>query len=360
MCGRAGRPGYDDIGHAVILAANLGEKADIEVIYFTSHKLIPKLAPIKSQFMQTENLLEQYLVWIVESERGMKENDLEELTYKTFWYYTQKRSQPDVTIDYLTRIGHYSLENLLIRYSSPKLFREASKIPDNAVKIRQRDHHKLEAIIKDKFFIKTSFTRDKPSCGCGTSGKLCRHLIKLAQVIYQENPSYAKDIILSALHEEQLIDRLLKYRMIKILNGRLHATEFGKLVYQLYIYPPTAFWIRLQLPRINTWEKFINDIMYVYDKERKHRAKIEYRKALTRLMEEDHVDLAYTLQKVGDEFKIYPGDMEEFVEAMRWVVHCFESISDLDGVPAVKDFSARVIDHLTPPVLKLEGERKNV
>jgi helicase len=35
MCGRAGRPGYDDRGKAVILASCVGEKADIQVIYFT-------------------------------------------------------------------------------------------------------------------------------------------------------------------------------------------------------------------------------------------------------------------------------------------------------------------------------------
>ena len=355
MCGRAGRPGYDDRGKAVILASCVGEKNDIQLIYFKPKTYIPKYADVQSKLLS--NLLEQYLVWVAEAEGrgGMKEYDLEELLRKSFWYEVTRQKQPDMTVDHLVRLGNYSLENFLIRYSSAQTVREAREISDANVQIRQRDPHKLEAIINDRILVKTYFSKDHPDCGCGKfdyrnlhKAKLCRHLVKLAQVIYKENPSYAKDIILASLHEEQIVDKLLRFGMIKIHNNRLRTTPFGYQTFLLYLTPETAYWLRLQLPKITSQDQLLAALLYVYDRERKYRAKAELQEVLKRLLREEHPDLPYALQKIGDDLKVYPGDMEEFIETMRWLLFCVSTLAQIEGVPPVKELADQALNRLLP------------
>jgi len=358
MCGRAGRPGYDERGKAVILASCLGEQNDIQLIYFKPKSYVPKYADVESKLLS--NLVEQYLVWIAEAgESGLRESDLEDLLRKSFWYEVTLQKQPETTVDHLVRLGHYSLENFLIRYSSAQTVREARAIPDANVQIRQRDPHKLEAIINDRFLVKTYFSQDHPGCGCGKfdyrnllKAKLCRHLVKLAQQIYKENPSYAKDIILASLHEEQIVDKLMRFGMVGLHNNRLRATSFGRNTFQLYLTPETAYWIQLQLPRIKEQDQLLTAVMYAYDRERKYRAKVEFQEVLRRLVDRTNPDLNYEILKVGEDLKIYPGDMEEFVEAMRWLLHCFSSLAESEGELLVKHLADHALDRLIPDEMK--------
>jgi replicative superfamily II helicase len=359
MCGRAGRPGYDDRGKAIILASCKGELADIQVIYFQPRTLIPKYANVESKLLT--NLLEQYLIWVAESPNGIKDYNLEEKLRRSFWFESTRQRQPDLNIDYLVKLGSYSIESFLLRYSSPQTVREARSIPDANVQIRQRDPHKLEAIITDRFALKTYYSRDHPDCACGKfdyrnlhKAKLCRHLVKLAQVIYRENPSYAKDIILASLHEEQIVDKLLRFGMIKIQNDRLRVTPFGMQTFLLYLTPETAHWLRLELPRIASQDQLLTTVMYVYDRERKYRAKAELQEVLKRIVREENPDLSYVLQKIGDDFKIYPGDMQEFIESIRWILYCVSTLAALEGVTSVKDLADQVLNRIipshTPPI----------
>jgi replicative superfamily II helicase len=359
MCGRAGRPGYDERGKAVILASCLGERNDIQLIYFKPKSYVPKYADVESKLLN--NLLEQYLVWIAEAEGegGLKESELEELLRKSFWYEVTRQKQPETTVDHLVRLGHYSLENFLIRYSSAQTVREARAIPDASVQIRQRDPHKVEAIINDRFLVKTYFSKDHPGCGCGKfdyrnlhKAKLCRHLVKLAQMIYKENPSYAKDIILASLHEEQIVDKLMRFGMVKVRNNRLCTTPFGRETFQLYLTPETAYWIQLQLPHIKEQDQLLTALMYAYDRERKFRAKVELQEVLQRLLEQTNPDLNYELQKIGDVLKIYPGDMEEFIEAMRWLLHCFSTLATLEGATIARELAEQSLNRLIPAELR--------
>jgi replicative superfamily II helicase len=359
MCGRAGRPGYDDRGKAVILADCVGERNDIQLIYFKPKTLNPKYADVESKLL--DNLLEQYLVWIAEAEgRGViKEYDLEAMLTKTFWYQHTRQHQPDLNIDYLIRVGHYSIENFLLRYSTAQTIQEARAIPDAQVQIRQRDPHKLEAIINDRMLLKVYFSRDHPDCACGKfdyrnlhKAKLCRHLVKLAQVIYRENPSYAKDIILTSLHEEQIIDKLLRFGMIQIHNNRLKATPYGMRTFLLYLTPQTAHWLRGELPRITNQERLLLSLMYLYERERKNRTKPEFQEVLKRLLREDSPDLHYQLQKIGDDLKIYPGDAEEFIEAIRWLLYCMSTLAALEGTTLAKDLADQALTRLIPAELR--------
>lgn len=355
MCGRAGRPGYDEQGDAIILATQAGEKAEIEVIFFRSKSLIPKFALVESQFMDQANLLEQYLVRIAESPNGIRESELRQLTFQTYWYVTNKRNHPDTTIEHLTRLGHYSLENVLIRHSSRKTLQEARAIPNEAVTIRRMDVGKLEGIVSDRFFIKCSFSKDHPDCACGLfdskhryTAPLCRHLVKLARVAYERHPAYVKDMVLSALHEERLVDKLLRFKMVKIRNGRLHATKFGLQAVLLYLRPQTAYWIRQQLPRIWTVEKFYHDLLYAYNMERSYRVKPQYQQVLKHLLEDEYADFDYHVEKLAGEYKIPPGDMEEFVETLRWMIHCFHTLAELDQAGAVLNFTEPAVTRLIP------------
>ncbi len=359
MCGRAGRPGFDDWGRAIILATREGEKSEIEVIYFQSHSLIPRYSAVTSQFANQDYLLEQYLVWITEAPEGIKEAELSRLTMDTYWYKTIKESDPDTTVDHLIRVGHYSLENLLKRHSDPKTLRDARTIPAANVTIRRMDQYKLEGIVMDKMYIKCSFSREYPDCGCGMfdfknryRAKLCRHLVKLAQISFKKHPEYTKDMILAAVHEERLIDKLLKFKMVKIRNRWLLSTQFGIRTYLLYLRPQTAVWIRRRLPRIESKEQFYNDLMYAYRMERKFRAKAQMRQILERLFEDPYGDFTYHTEKIANEYQINPGDMEEFMEALRWMIHCFHIIADLDQVRAVLDFTISALDKLIPPQIQ--------
>ncbi|MHA1278382.1 MAG: DEAD/DEAH box helicase [Candidatus Helarchaeota archaeon] len=370
MCGRAGRPRYDTEGKAIILSTNPGEQNSIQLLYFHPHSNRPKYRPLNSQFMEYENLLEQLLIWIAERtrrilknndgvekriEQGMKESELQEIVFQTFWYNTLYRQNPDLSLKYMIQIGYYSLENLLLRHSSPKIMREAEQISEKQVNIRQMDTHCLEALIYDHILLKVAFLRDFPSCPCGQfdfhnryTAPLCRHLVKLAQIAYRQNPSYTKNILLSALHEVQLIDQLLAYRMIQIRNGKLQITDFGYKTFILYLTPKTAYWIRKQLPRIKAHEKFHYALMYVYDLERKNRAKPAYEAALQRLLDENYSDLQFHMQEICRDLEIYPGDMEEFVETIRWIVHCFLTLASLEDIQPVRKYAEEAYQKLIP------------
>ena len=80
----------------------------------------------------------------------------------------------------------------------------------------------------------------------------------------------------------------------------------------------------------------------------KFRAKAELAEVLKRLLKEEQPDLSYTLQKIGDDLKIYPGDMEEFVESVRWILHAIVVLSELEGVNSVKDLADQVLTRLLP------------
>lgn len=359
MCGRAGRPGYDDKGFAIVLAQHPGEKEEVRLLYFQAApepaQLIPKYDPIESQFMDPENLLEQFLIWIAESPGGVKELELGDLTYRTFWYASTRKRHPDLNIDHLVRIGYYSLENLLIRRSTPEAIQGARTIPDDAVSIRLMHPHKLEAIVQDRFYLKVYFSQERPDCACGAfdvknsrNAPLCRHLVKLAQIAYPLNPSYTKNIVLASLHEENIVDRLLQYRMIKILNRKLQITEFGRQTVLLYLRPSTAFWIRRQLPRIDSQQKLYHALLYAYDLERKFRLKPQHSEIIKRIFEDDlYKDLEYQIDKLTNEFRIHPGDMEEFVETLRWIIHCFHTLAEMDQSRQVLEWTAPMIEHLT-------------
>jgi len=381
MCGRAGRPGFDDWGRAYALARCEAEQSDIRVMYFRPHSLVPKYAPVESQFMQQANLLEQYLVWIVEDglrklrevqrakeqkrrikvDFGLTEDELEQRTLKTFWYALQLGRYPDTTLNHMVQIGHYTLENLLIRHSTAGAVEEARAIPDHAVTIRQMDAYKLEGIINDRMLVKASFSRDSPDCGCGTfdfhkrlTAPLCPHLIKLAQVAYKVNPSYTKDLLLSALHEEQLVDKLLHYEMVKVSNQRLAATPFGYQTVLLYLSPALAYWIRLQLPHIEAQEKFEQDLLYAYDKEQGGRMKAQLVKVLKRLLREPapprtRQNYFYNLQRITESENVPFGDLEEFLEAMRWLSYAFGKLADLDGRTLARSFAEEALLRLVPP-----------
>lgn len=137
--------------------------------------------------------------------------------------------------------------------------------------------------------------------------------------------------------------------MVKILNGKLCITPFGVLTYQLYLSPGIAYWVRGRVAHLTTWEGFLTVIMYVYEKERGRSTKADFRGALDAFMTQNNPDFFYALQQVGDQFKIYPGDMEELIEGFRWVCQCAFSIAELDQVQTVQKFAECALTRLSPP-----------
>jgi len=73
---------------------------------------------------------------------------------------------------------------------------------------------------------------------------------------------------------------------------------------------------------------------------------------LKRLLKEEHSDLNYQLQKIGDDLKIYPGDMEEFIEAMRWLLYCFSTLSTLEGATIARELAEQALNRLFPAELR--------
>jgi replicative superfamily II helicase len=376
MCGRAGRPQFDTRGKAIILAAYPGEENDIKLMYFRRHTHLPKYDPTESQLMEEDFLLEQVMIWVAEQSRpelfegahqkkrlrqkGVKERDLQQMVYETFWYQTAKRRQPDATVQHLIRIGAYTLENLLMRHSTAEVVENARQIPDDAVKIRQMDAHQMEAIIYDRVHMKVLFNRRHPSCPCGKydhqnphKAVLCRHLVKLARVAYRRAPDYTKNLLVAALHEERIMETLQRLGLVRILNGRYAITELGYKAFTLYLQPKTAHAIRRLLPRIQTKERFYFDLMYVYGLERRPRKKEVYQKALEQLLGEEYLDLRYHMRLISTELKIPLGDLEEFVDSMRWILHCFYSLASLDQVNPALEWAGEGYTRLSPLNLRL-------
>ena len=180
--------------------------------------------------------------------------------------------------------------------------------------------------------------------------------MKFAQVAYQYNSNYTRDLLMASLHEVQLVDRLLKYKMIKIQNGHLVITDFGHQTVTLYLQPKTAYWIRKKIPWIDSWGKFYRAIMYAYDIERHHRVKASLEEVLKRIIEEDHLDFDYHLKKIANELKVNIGDLEEFVEGIRWITHCFHELALMDANTTAQHYTETALAQLIPSRNKEENE----
>ncbi len=83
--------------------------------------------------------------------------------------------------------------------------------------------------------------------------------------------------------------------------------------------------------------------------ERKFRAKAQMSQTIKWLLEEDYTDLNYHIDKIANEHKIHPGDMDEFVDALRWMFHCFHTLAELDQIHQVLELTQPALLRLIPP-----------
>ena len=289
MLGRAGRPGLDSVGYGVILVKNIEEKMWIEDHYFDLGKniegkeeldLTPKYEDLESSLNDINTLKEQVLLRVYEA----KQISLEELTEffeKTyFWYVISKQKKHSVPIEQLLLIKEISPLNILKLHSQPKRVKKV-QCQDHKIKITELTGSNIAGYIKSPYGVHyCEFDIDKGiRCSCGFKNQLsdnfaeekfafefCDHitafLIYLIKFPDERVQTYVKNIVPKCLKNQYILNYLFEKGLIlKIENGMIKCSQFGKLIIRLYLYPVSGVLIRSKLENrlIGTYQDLIHE-----------------------------------------------------------------------------------------------------
>ena len=328
ILGRAGRPGYDEVGYGIILAGNPEEQNEIFARYFipAGGELQPKYEPINSAFANYSSLLEQTLVTIHELNDPTLEQ-IEEFINTSFWTYQHKSDLMVGTIR-LGRIDALTAVEMVAEFND---LHKGQELAD-AVQLRRVTDRTIDGLFE---YGGTSYTcsySDKfgPKCSCSSfrSGrkKLCTHLIALAYKINEESPGHANSIIPLALGKFSVIDVLLKSNLVVQNENRYMTTEIGRRIVQLYLKIETAQNIRAALISVESIPDLLNVLQMAIISESLRDLPEEFLEVLREV-----VIKRKSLWEISLDSTSTAGDLLTLFSTARWLIHCISLIASSEG-----------------------------
>jgi replicative superfamily II helicase len=358
ILGRAGRPGQEDLGFAIILASNTDESEQISERYFFTigEKIAPRYDRVESQLYVPQLLREQVLV-LTARDKGASTEEICAFFEKTNWWFQQRQLRSHQTLEQLIRIGSIDVEAIIARMPSinqssedePLAAQQENELNNSSsVEIVVLDSDKIEARVKYRGWHICSFTGSGPVCSCQkyfAPGQLCRHLVILAQYMLQRHPQYAREIIPRSLREEFILDFLERHNLVVQREDRYFATSFGRLVVKLYIRPETALWIRGRIPSISTTPSFIDAIIQALRFEGNQKSPPGLAKSLRCLVDKLEMPLSEAA-RIGN---VEIGDLESLLSTTIWLGNAiislarqasFEEVAII-GEPIVESWESR-------------------
>ncbi len=353
ILGRAGRPGHEDLGFAIILASTTEELERIDERYFLvmDEKIVPKYDRVESQLYAPPLLREQVLV-LAACQKGASAKEIRAFFEKTHWWFQQSRLRSNQTLEQLIHIGSIDVDNLISRMPSKEQSSEdesnavqSSMVQKNSplVEILILNSDKIEARVKHRGWHNCSFTGAGPVCSCqnhSVAGQLCPHLVILARYTLQHHPQYAREIIPRSLKEEFILDFLERHGFIVQREERFFATSFGKLVVKLYIRPSTAIWIRGCIPSITTTPSFIEAIIQAMRFEGNQKPIPGLAKSLRYLVDKPEMPLS-AASRVGN---VEIGDLESLMSTAVWLGNAIISLARQIGFEEVAVLGELVVE----------------
>lgn len=356
ILGRAGRPGYDNLGIGIILAPTNVDKNRIIEHYFhrEGDSYIPKYAKVESQLNQREMLYEQVLVHLTEKGEMTQEEILEEFK-NTYWWNRVHIENPEKTIDKLVEIGAISIEKTLNELTTAEIREKANSIPDEKVKITRIDEKFMEAIVSDNITQTCALFRDYPSCTCREFDYkestnhivLCRHLIKLIEVGMKLYPRVTNDLACLSLQREFILDSLLKMKTVEAIGNKYQPSPLGKLIIKLFIKPSSAIVIKARLSHIFTVSDVLETIEKLHVIEMNKYLDPMFVQIMIELVRRpEGTSLTKKILEASERYFKGQGDIEEYIDFSRWMAHVIGEIAHLYDFREVEKCSKIIEDGL--------------
>ncbi|MHA1380231.1 MAG: DEAD/DEAH box helicase [Candidatus Helarchaeota archaeon] len=355
ILGRAGRPGFDNIGIGVILAPTNVDGNRIEQYYFRPgiDQVKAKYGKVESKLNQREVLYEQLLVLLLNGPKTQAQL-LEEFE-STYWYYQTKNEDPTKEIDQIIEIGALSIKKTVQDLSTQSIRDNAKKISDNDIKITKVDNKVLQAIITDKIPHTCAFYQDFPQCTCREFKHnrdtrqitLCRHLIKLIEVGMKKYPRLTNDLACLSLQREFILDSLIQMKMVEAVGEKYYITKLGSLTASLVIKPSTIKVIEAKLSQIYTPSDVIEVIEALHPVELNKYADPAFLQIMTELVQRpQHLHLDNKILEITYSYNKGRGDVEEYIRFASRMANAVSEVAMLHNFPEIKKQAEIIKDRL--------------
>lgn len=349
ILGRAGRPGKESVGFAVLLASTPEESEKIQELYF--HNLDGKSSPlynrVESQLFSIGSLREQVLVLAAQSS-GTSIKEIEAFFEKTFWWHQNQGKNPRSRLEQLISIGCLDVETLLsdqqgLKPNGQNGERKVQPLDKMSVELTFLTNDRIEGRINDGGWFTCAFSDSGPVCSCQqhyNNQSLCSHLLSLARFAVSQYPQYAREIIPRSMKEEFILDYLERNALLVLRDTRYFATDLGQLAVKLYVRPTTALWIKSRLPVIVTGPSFIDSVIQGLQFESEFTKSSRLTRSLKILVEKTSSSLIDAARK-GD---VEIGDLETLLHTIIWLAKVIITIAQLTGNDEVKLIGEPIVE----------------
>jgi replicative superfamily II helicase len=336
ILGRAGRPDFDSVGYGVIMCNSDSDRSMVLKKYFEikDGELFPRYDAVKSSISFSPNLEEQTLLRIFELEEA-NEKDVMNFFEKTFWWRKEKSKNPQANLERSIKLGSMNIPEAIKCLAKTSELRGAEKIGDESLRV-QLMQNKVEATVTEPVVNVCSFHEKRGSlCTCSRQnvepGVLCRHLVKLAQVVDQNFPIY-RGLVSGCLNADNVLKKLRDEGLVtETTLNTFNLTGFGKLIIRLYLKPATGILIRSKVHgNIDDDFGFMELVLSAVE--------LEYERPQPQLMSVAVLDYlrGKSVREVSSLYRISQGDLESVIGSLNWMIHCVAEIADMEGAKTVK------------------------
>ncbi|MHA1594354.1 MAG: DEAD/DEAH box helicase [Candidatus Baldrarchaeia archaeon] len=334
ILGRAGRPGFDDIGIGVVLSSSHRELQYIKRRYFSGDGLDPVYDNVLSAMMHFDALTEQVLLRIFEEEPTSIDS-LVQYFSGTFWGWKVGGREA------ISRIFYSEAKDVL--RGLKEICMDARTLgvdilEFNGISVKAR----VQSESSSKWYRVQIDASGNAQCSCPDfkfrrrkEGELCKHLATLVRYIVEEGIGDAIPVVLDYIR----ITRNVEVSPISYLriggfisssrDGTLHCTKFGKTTILLYIKPKTALFLRGGIIRVgDPLEKYLIELAI-------HAAHLEDNEKIGPRRMKRYVDALlmwideYRESEICDSCKIDPGDFQMLRDRATWMMHSISILASL-------------------------------
>jgi replicative superfamily II helicase len=331
ILGRAGRPEFDSVGYGIVLCSCDSDRFTVLKKYFEVRdgELVPRYDAVESSIGSPPNLEEQTLLRIFESGEA-NEKDILNFFEKTFWWRREKSKNSQASLERLVKLGSVNLSDAVKYIAETGELSSAEGIRDESLRL-QLLSKRVEATVTEPVVNVCSFREEQgPLCTCSyQSGKregLCRHLVKLAQIVDQNYPVY-RGLVSRCLNAENVLKKLRDNGLVtETTMNTFTPTGFGKQVTRLYLKPATGIMIRSMVhSSIEDELEFMNLVLSAVES--------EYDRSQPQFMSVAVLDYlkGKSIREVSSLYAIPQGDLESVIDTLSWMIHCVTEIANLEG-----------------------------
>jgi len=293
MLGRAGRYGFDEVGHGFVLVKSDEERDFVRHEYFQPNldkeeNLNPRYASLKSQINQID-ILKEILMVLINETPGIDENGIKKFLQSTFFAYLEEEHG---NLDAIKNINKYlfieelGLEEYIEHYGFTRKDTENWKF-----RIRHFTHRMLSASViipapVEKYSSQFHVYLDSLTglrCTCDPNHrfqetiinnphnyrKMCSHATFIIKSLIETKKlpviSSLKHILANIFDHDYILPYLIKNRLIKITSYDYgyEISNLGRLGIMLYLFPTQLIKIRnlLKSHEFNSDEIMIQEVL---------------------------------------------------------------------------------------------------